>query len=42
MPGTFSNFAFGYLWRVEKETSKREGKWKFNVESFAPFDPKMI
>ena len=33
---------FDYLWRIEKEKSEREQKWKFNVEIFTLFDVKMI
>ena len=31
-----------FLWRVEKETSEKKGKWKFNVEMFSLFDVKII
>ena len=39
---SLSSFNAGYVWEVEKETPERKGKWKDNVESFTPFDLKMI
>ena len=30
----FADWWFGYLWRVDKEKSKRKQKWKLNIDIF--------